>query len=287
MIKSLTGFGSVEVSDKSNQLTVLIRSVNSRYLDIKIRGIDLEPKFDVEIRKAIQDTLIRGSVNVQIIYKNGSKASNNPKFDKDRFEFVDNLIGTIQKDYGKHLDLANLISINDLILDGDAEELDKSILMRGIKEALRQLDEMRIQEGKSISKDMTNRIKIINDHFKEITKLAGAHSKDLVNNYRERISTLLGDIKVDDDRVAMEVAMLVDKQDVTEEIVRGQSHCDQFTKFISSKEPIGKKMNFLLQELSREANTIGSKSPTSEISNVVVEVKNEIEKLREQVQNIL
>lgn len=287
MIKSLTGFGSVEVSDKSNQLTVLIRSVNSRYLDIKIRGIELEPQFDVEIRKAIQDTLIRGSVNVQILYKNGSKTSNSPKFDKDRFKFIDNLISTIQKDYGKHLDLANLISINDLILDGDAEELDKSILMRGIKEALRQLDEMRAQEGKSIAEDMTNRIKIINDHFKDINKLADVHSKDLVTNYRERISTMLGDIKVDDDRVAMEVAMLVDKQDVTEEIVRGQSHCDQFTNFISSTEPIGKKMNFLLQELSREANTIGSKSPTSEISNIVVEVKNEIEKLREQVQNIL
>jgi len=286
MIKSLTGFGSVEISDKSNQLTVLIRSVNSRYLDVKLRGIDIEPQFEVELRKTIQDTLIRGSVSVQILYKNGSKNSS-PKFDKERFEFVDQLISTIQKDYGKHLDLAKLISINDLIMDSDVHELDKSILMRGIKEALRQLDEMRTKEGQTISKDMQARIKIINDHFVGINKLASNYSKDLVKNYRERINTLLGDIKVDNERVAMEVAMLVDRQDVTEEIVRGQSHCDQFATFLKSTEPIGKKMNFLLQELSREANTIGSKSPTSEISNIVVDVKNEIEKLREQVQNIL
>ena len=286
MIKSLTGFGSVEISDKSSQLTVLIRSVNSRYLDIKLRGIDLEPKFEVELRKIIQDTLIRGSIIVQILFKNGSK-NYNPKFDKERFEFINDLINTIQKDYGKHLNLANLISINDLIMDTDVDELDKSILMRGIKEALRQLDEMRTKEGQTISEDLRDRIKIINDHFVEISKLARKYSKDLVKNFRERINTLLGDIKVDDDRVAMEVAMLVDKQDVTEEIVRGQSHCDQFKTFLASDDPIGKKMNFLLQELSREANTIGSKSPTSEISNIVVEVKNEIEKLREQVQNIL
>ena len=287
MIKSLTGFGSVEVSDKSNQLTVLIRSVNSRFLDIKIRGIDLEPQFELEIRKAIQNRLIRGSVSVQILFKNGTKNSGNLKFDKDRFEFVENLISTIQKDYGKHLELAKLISINDLLLDGNTDELDTSILMRGMQEALNQLDDMRIKEGQLISEDLSNRIKIINDHLKNIQKLAEDHSKNLINDYRERIKSLLGDINVDDERIAMEVAVLVDKQDVTEEIVRGKSHCEQFNSFLKSSDPIGKNMNFLLQELSREANTIGSKSPTSTISNIVVEIKSEIEKLREQVQNIL
>jgi len=287
MIKSLTGFGSVEVSDKSTQITVLIKSVNSRFLDIKFRGIDIDPQLEMDVRKEIQVLLVRGSVNVQIFYKNGMKAKDQIKFDRERYEQIDNMIGSIQKEFGKRLDIGDLVNINDLVVNKDSSDLDKSIILRGVKEALKQLDKMRQDEGKATSDDIIKRIDNIHNSLKDIESKFEEFVKQLNNNYRDRIKSLLDDIKVDDDRLAQEIAITVDKYDFTEEVVRGISHCEQFLQYLKVNEPVGKKLNFLLQELTREVNTVGSKSPTSDISNVVVELKSEIERIREQVQNIL
>ena len=287
MIKSLTGFGSVEVSDKSTQLTVLVRSVNSRFLDIKFRGIDIEPQLELEIRKEIQKSLIRGNVSIQIFYKNGTKAKDSIKFDRERYELIEEIIGTIQKDYGKHFNINDLVNINDLIMGKDSTDLDKSIVLRGVKESLKQLDKMRQNEGSAINTDMTNRIDSITKSLRNLEGKSGDYVKLLNEKYKERIKSLLDDIGVDKDRLAQEIAITVDKYDFTEEIVRSISHCEQFSQFLKENEPVGKKLNFILQELTREVNTIGSKSPTSEISSVVVDLKSEIERIREQVQNIL
>lgn len=287
MIKSLTGFGSVEVSDKSIQLTVLVRSVNSRFLDIKFRGIDIEPQLELEIRKEIQKILIRGNVSIQIFYKHGTKAKDSIKFDRERYELIEEMIGIIQKDYGKHFNINDLVNINDLIIGKESTDLDKSIVLRGVKESLKQLDKMRKDEGSAINTDMTNRIKSITKSLKNLEGKSGDFVELLNEKYKERIKSLLDEIGVDEDRLAQEIAITVDKYDFTEEIVRSISHCEQFSQFLKENEPVGKKLNFILQELTREVNTIGSKSPTSKISSVVVDLKSEIERIREQVQNIL
>jgi uncharacterized protein (TIGR00255 family) len=287
MIKSLTGFGSVEVSDKSIQLTVLIKSINSRFLDTKFRGIDIDPQLEMDIRKEIQNTLVRGSVTVQIFYKNGMKIKDPIKFDRERYKQIDKMISTIQKEFGKRLDIGDLVNINDLVVGKDSSDLDKTIILRGIKEALKQLDKMRQIEGKAINDDITKRINNIQTSLNNIENKSSEYVKKLNENYRENIKSLIDDIKVDNDRLAQEIAITVDKYDFTEEVVRGISHCGQFLQYLRVKEPVGKRLNFLLQELTREVNTIGSKSPMSDISNVVVELKSEIERIREQIQNIL
>jgi len=287
MIKSLTGFGSVELNDESNQINITIRTVNSRFLDVKLRGIDLNPKLEAGIRKEVQKLLLRGNVQIQIYNKNGKKGSSAIKFNRERYEQIENLIHTIQKDYGRRLELSDLITFNDLIDGTEYIEITDTVLLKGVSDAIKQVNEMRKEEGTSIGVDIKNRINFILKSLQKLKKLSGKYIQEQNSKYIDKIKSLLGDIKVDEDRLAQEIAINVDRFDFTEEIVRAASHCDQFNTLLKIDEPIGKKLNFILQELSREVNTVGSKSPSSEVSQVVVELKSEIEKIREQIQNIL
>ncbi len=287
MIKSLTGFGSVELNGEAYQINIIIRTVNSRFLDIKYRGIDLNPKLEMEIRKEIQKSLVRGNVQIQIYNRNGTKNNNEIVLNHQRYKQIENLIRTIQKEYGRRLELSDLISLNDLTVGFESIEVTDSILFKGVHDALKQVDSMRKEEGMAIGTDIKNRIDLILKTLKKIEKLSGDFVHEQNFKYREKIKSLLNDIKVNEDRLAQEIAINVDRFDFTEEIVRSISHCEQLTSFLKVNEPVGKKLNFILQELSREVNTIGSKSPSSDVSRVVVELKSEIEKIREQVQNIL
>ena len=287
MIKSLTGFGSVELNDDSYQLNIIIRTVNSRFLDIKFRGIDLNPKLEMEVRKEIQKSLLRGNIQIQIYNRNGTKNNNGIKFNRERYEQIERLIHTIKKEYGRRLKLSDLISINDLTVGSESIEITDSILLKGISNAVKQVDNMREEEGAAIGTDIKNRIGLILKSLQKIEKLSEDFVQEQNIKYREKIKLLLNDLKVDEDRLAQEIAINVDRYDFTEEIVRSISHCEQLTSFLKINEPVGKKLNFVLQELSREVNTIGSKSPSSRVSQMIVELKSEIEKIREQVQNIL
>ena len=286
MIKSLTGFGNVDINDESKQLNIILRSVNSRFLHIKLRGIDLNPKLELEIRKAIQTSLQRGSVQVQIYVKNGSK-NGAIKFDKTRYEQIENILDDIHKVYGRHIDMSKLISISDLVVGAETHELSKSTILNGVKKAITQVDKMRIDEGKTISVDIKKRIDIIQKSLKTLEKQSEKFVEQQQKKYKDKINSMLVDIKIDENRLAQEIAINVDRYDFTEEIVRSLSHCEQLVKYLDVDEPVGKKLNFILQEISREINTVGSKSPSSDVSQSVVELKSEIEKIREQVQNIL
>jgi uncharacterized protein (TIGR00255 family) len=287
MIKSLTGFGSVELNNESYQISIIIRTINSRFLDIKFRGIDLNPKLEMEIRKEIQKSLLRGNVQIQIYNKNTTKNNNQIKFNRVRYEQIESLIHTIQNEYGRRLELSDLISLNDLTVGSESIEITDSILLKGISNAVKQVDSMRKEEGAAISVDIKNRINFILKSLQKLEQLSEKFVREQNDKYREKIKLLLNDIKVDEDRLAQEIAINVDRYDFTEEIVRSISHCEQLSSFLKIDEPVGKKLNFVLQELSREVNTIGSKSPSSGVSQAVVELKSEIEKIREQVQNIL
>ncbi len=287
MIKSLTGFGNVEINEESNQINITIRTVNSRFLDVKFRGIDLNPKLEAGIRKEVQKLLLRGNVQIQIYNKNGKKDSSAIKFNREKYEQIENMIHIIQKDYGRRLELSNLISFNDLIDGPEYIEITDTTLLKGVSDAIKQVNEMRQEEGASIGVDIKNRINFILKSLRKLEKLSGKYIQEQNSKYIDKIKSLLDDIKVDEDRLAQEIAINVDRFDFTEEIVRSISHCDQFNTLLKIDEPIGKKLNFILQELSREINTIGSKSPSTDVSQVVVELKSEIEKIREQIQNIL
>ena len=211
----------------------------------------------------------------------------NISFNIHSFESIENILYEIQKEYGLSLDMSSLISFEDLFLKGDNNELKEKTIMDALNIALDQVQTMRDKEGQAIHNDTLARLVSLTDQLNSI----GTLSKDLVTDQKEklqkRVSKHMDNAAIDEQRFAQEVAMLADRTDISEELVRIRSHIDQFKALLELEEPTGKRLSFLLQELSREINTVGSKSGTGAIINIVVDFKNQLEKIREQVQNVL
>jgi len=193
MIKSLTGFGNVEINEESNQINITIRTVNSRFLDVKFRGIDLNPKLEAGIRKEVQKLLLRGNVQIQIYNKNGKKGSSAIKFNREKYEQIENMIHIIQKDYGRRLDLSNLISFNGLIDGTEYIEITDTTLLKGVSDAIKQVNEMRQEEGASIGVDIKNRINFILKSLWKLEKLSGKYIQEQNSKYIDKIKSLLDD----------------------------------------------------------------------------------------------
>jgi uncharacterized protein (TIGR00255 family) len=285
MIKSMTGYGRVNLESNGGQIIITIRSVNSRYLDLKIRGVELEPDLEFKIREAVRKKSSRGSIIVSIKSRVQDR-KNVLEFDKEKFEEIEAILLTIQREYGRHLDLGDLLSAGDLFRTKDNGFLEEMSIITGVGEALEQLNKMRTAEGLAIFNDLDTRIKAILNSLGDLNQQAEKSLQDRKSKYQERINDLAGSIEINQDRIIQEIAILAEKYDFTEEAVRCESHCQQFNEMLDQDEPVGKRLNFLLQEMVREVNTIGSKSNDGSISKIVVELKSEIEKCREQVQNI-
>jgi len=286
MLTSMTGFGRGAVDKGDQAVQVIVRTYNARFLETKIRGIALIPEIEAAVREKINKSLIRGTVHVSI-EKNQVSNKDNLSFNRQRFEAVENILYEIQKEYGRSLDMSSLISFEDLFLKGDNNELKEKTIMDALNIALDQVQTMRDKEGQAIHNDTLARLVSLTDQLNSI----GTLSKDLVTDQKEklqkRVSKLMDNAAIDEQRFAQEVAMLADRTDISEELVRIRSHIDQFKALLELEEPTGKRLSFLLQELSREINTVGSKSGTGAIINIVVDFKNQLEKIREQVQNVL
>ena len=282
----MTGYGQGFLIQGENRLNIEIKSVNSRFLEIKFRGIRLDFAIENKIKKIIEQRLIRGNVLIYFEF-DGKNQSKKISFNKNRFELIKNVLKNIHVNYGHRISLGNIISANDL-LDIEEESLpDPDLIYQLVEDALEELNEMRIMEGKIISKDILKRVKLIKKILKDLeskTKLfKKLKHKELENN----IKKLLSDENLDENRLIQEVGYLSEKMDVTEEIIRAKSHFEQLLIYLGSSNPVGKKVNFLLQEIGREINTIGSKSHQSDVTIDVVDIKAELEKIREQIQNIL
>ena len=286
MLTSMTGFGRGAVDKGDQAVQVIVRTYNARFLETKIRGIALIPEIEAAVREKINKSLIRGTVHVSI-EKNQVSNKDNLSFNRQRFEAVENILYEIQKEYGRSLDMSSLISFEDLFLNGDNNELKEKTIMDALNIALDQVQTMRDKEGQAIHNDTLARLVSLTDQLNSI----GTLSKELVTDQKEklqkRVSKLMDNAAIDEQRFAQEVAMLADRTDISEELVRIRSHIDQFKALLELEEPTGKRLSFLLQELSREINTVGSKSGTGAIINIVVDFKNQLEKIREQVQNVL
>ncbi|MAO86566.1 MAG: YicC family protein [Candidatus Marinimicrobia bacterium] len=286
MLTSMTGFGRGAVDKGDQAVQVIVRTYNARFLETKIRGIALIPEIEAAVREKINKSLIRGTVHVSI-EKNQVSNKDNLSFNRQRFEAVENILYEIQKEYGRSLDMSSLISFEDLFLKGDNNELKEKTIMDALNIALDQVQTMRDKEGQAIHNDTLARLVSLTDQLNSI----GTLSKELVTDQKEklqkRVSKLMDNVAIDEQRFAQEVTMLADRADISEELVRIRSHIDQFKALLELEEPTGKRLSFLLQELSREINTVGSKSGTGAIINIVVDFKNQLEKIREQVQNVL
>ena len=287
MISSMTGFGRAVTDTDAGQLSASIRSVNSRYLDVKIRGLNLEPEVEKSIRDLMTKSLIRGTVQITFELGNNSASNKNLTFNKDRFEALDNILKTIAKNYGRELNMGDLMHASDLIADGKNEMLDPDKIINVTKEALIQVLDMRQAEGGQIQEDLLRRLKVLKTGLRELEKMNVSFADERKEKLESRLQKLLGNHELDETRLAQEVALLAERADVTEETVRLKSHYDQMDNILTAEGAVGKRFIFLLQEITREVNTVGSKNGSIDVVNQVIAMKDELEKMREQAQNIL
>jgi uncharacterized protein (TIGR00255 family) len=292
MIKSMTAFGRAEKTVEGRTFIVEIRSLNSRYGEVIVR---MPPQFlplEGQIKKLVTTKISRGRVEVMIKVKNGSQAVSDIRVNlplaKAYYGALCELNETLQIE--EKVGLQTLISMQGIIMVTESEEdLEKtwSLLSSCILEALESIEAMRISEGMAIYQDFRKRLQSVEEDLSRIKGFATSILSQYHNRLKERIATLTqGAVEIDPNRLAQEAAFLADKSDITEEIVRAESHLKQFRSMIESEDATGRALDFLLQELNREVNTIGSKGGDAQLSQIVVGLRSELEKLREQVQNI-
>ncbi|WAM32595.1 YicC/YloC family endoribonuclease [Caldicellulosiruptor naganoensis] len=292
MIKSMTGYGGSKQIINLREYSVDIRSVNHRYLEINLKVPKEFVKFESEIKNLISKYISRGKVDVYVSFKS---------FSEKDYRIIPNLgllkqyleaINVVRENFAEVQDdfsLSTFIKLPDALVI-ENQELDSDIikneLLSCIEDAVKSLDNMRKTEGENLKKDILQRI----EKIKEIIQTIEQYSASLVENYREKLYKRISeyfDIKnIDENRLMLEITLFADKSDITEELVRLKSHINQFVGCIEEGGVVGKKLDFIVQEMNREANTIGAKSIIYEISSCVVSLKDELEKIREQVQNI-
>ena len=296
MIKSMTGFGRGEYSDEISKVTVEIRSVNHRYLDIYVKMPRRYSFAEDTIKSAIKERVHRGKVEVSVSVDNIGKSDSDVRLDKDLAARYYNVMSELRDsfDFGEEarVSLSLLSKMPDVIVTTPAAEDEEAMKERLLGAAAKALDDfcsMREAEGEKLAADLSARADIIQAIRDRIEKRAPEIEKEYAAKFKARVEEILGGVyEVPEERIALEAAIFADKANITEELVRLGSHISQLRGFLKSdgKEAIGKKIDFLIQEMNREANTIGSKSNDKEITSNMLELKAEIEKVREQVQNI-
>lgn len=288
----MTGFGRSEYCDGKRNIIVEIKSVNHRYNDISIRMPKKYSFTEEKIKAAIKKVVKRGKVDVSIIIENLSDSDSSVELNTDLARQYYNSLNVLKNEFqlDQEISVSLLASMPDVLKlkpdINDEDEILKNILVP-VEDASNKLNTMRGMEGKKLAEDINSRSQKISDHVKEIEKRAPNVVVEYKEKLQERIGELLGEHAVlDEERLALETAVFADKCSIAEELVRLDSHIHQLEKNVQNNEPSGRKLDFLVQEMNREINTIGSKANDLEITNFVVDIKSEIEKIREQIQNI-
>lgn len=287
----MTGFGRSEVTVHDRKFSVELKSVNHRYLDVNIRMPKALNFFDSAIRQELKKYISRGKVDVFITYENLGETTSTVKYNHDIAAEYLKFLNQMGEEFGLENDvrISTLSKYPEVLVmeegDVDEDELWKD-LQGALDKACEVFVETRVKEGENLKKDLTDKL----DHMMTLVDFIDKRSPQIIEEYRARIDArvreILGDANVDEGRLLTEVTVFADKICVDEEIVRLRSHIATVKKELSEGENIGRKLDFLAQELNREANTILSKSTDLEIANCGIELKTEIEKVREQIQNI-
>ncbi len=286
MPNSMTAFSRIDVNSEFGSLIFELKSVNHRFIEINFKIPELFKKLELQMRDLLKEALVRGKVECSIIINENTVLSET-KIDQAQLENYLDLIQKVKSKVGE----PDKISITDVLnLPGvlnqkpvESSGLEKFCL-EGFKETIKKLKEFREIEGKKLKKDITEKIKFIEVHLesleKELPRLLDLNRKRL----EKRISDLA--VQIDRDRLDQEMVLLANRSDIDEEIVRLRSHSSEVIRLLDTDNAIGRKLDFLMQEMNREANTIGSKSLSEFTSKVAIELKVLIEQIREQVQNI-
>ncbi|MEE0738438.1 MAG: YicC/YloC family endoribonuclease [Lachnospiraceae bacterium] len=292
MIKSMTGFGRCEVQDESRKFTVEMKSVNHRYLDANIRMPKKLNFFETAIRSLLKQSVQRGKVDIFITYEDLSEQQVSLKYNEVLAAEYLSYFEKMQEKFSLENDIrVSTLSRYPEVLTMEEQAVDEEKLWKGLKKALdgaiRQFVETRTSEGEHLREDLIEKL----DNMLKLVGCIEERSPQIIAEYRDKLETkvkeLLADTQIEDSRIAAEVVIFADKICTDEEVVRLKSHIVHMKEtLVSDDSGIGRKLDFIAQEMNREANTILSKANDLEISNIGIELKTEIEKVREQIQNI-
>jgi len=291
MLKSMTGYGRAEGETTLGKVAVESRSVNHRYCDINIKLPKRLTLFENRIKEIIRSQVSRGRIDVSFRLDNLGEEKVQLSVDLDLAEQYYRAL----HDLKERLRLKDEITLNllseakDVITakeeSGDIEPYWQEVVPV-LKQSLKSMDDMKRLEGESLARDLQQRLAHVTEQLQMIKQQFPFRLKAFFARLQERVRSLLDGMESDPSRFQQEIALLAERTDITEEIVRGESHLAQFKTLLEGREPVGRKMDFLLQEIHREVNTVSAKANDAEISQRVVEIKSELEKIREQVQNV-
>ena len=291
MIKSMTGYGKANISKNERNYQVEIKSVNHRYLDISVKIPRPISYLEEDIKNCISNQIKRGKVDDFINFENNSSEGKKIKINTEIAKaYIDELRKLAEQErLSSNIEVTEITKYPDVLSVQNVED-DETIrdeLLKTVKNAGFNLVTMREIEGKRISEDLLSRINKVQEKVTEISSLSTGLIEEYVVKLEGRIKDLIKDKEIDESRLAQEVVIYADKCSIEEEVTRLNSHIFQFEKQIKeSQETVGKKLDFMIQEMNRETNTIGSKANNLEITNGVIDIKTELENIREQVQNI-
>jgi uncharacterized protein (TIGR00255 family) len=287
----MTGYGRAVISEGEVEIVAEVRTVNHRFLDSSVRMPKMYSSYEPMIRKMISESISRGKVELSVSRNGARTAIMGTAVDHGLAQSYYKSLKELRDRFNLAADItvSDMLTLKEIVAPVEnEEELEKELeLVRaGVSGALEALNEMRAAEGAAMWNDMRQRLEDIRNSTFEIAPMVDQVTLAAKERLEKRIQELAGNMELDRERLAQEVAYMAEKSDVTEELIRIRSHLDQFLALGAQGSPIGRKLDFLLQELHREVNTIASKSSSTDIAGIVVSVKAEVEKIREQTQNI-
>ena len=288
MIYSMTGFGKCQLNLPHANFNIEVKSLNSKQLDTNIKISSVYREKEIELKNLLSTKLKRGKIELSV-WKESSEIQNSHKLNIPLIKDYHQQILNLKKDLGFESDIFPVLLKMPNILQKDEVKLDNNEwleIFKGINTAVNELIQFRLAEGNKLEKDIILRINLIIDFLEEISPYAKAR----IERVKENLLNKINDLKInniDENRLEQELIYYLEKQDITEEQVRLKAHLDYFLQTIRSEAPNGKKLGFISQEIGREINTIGSKSSDAEMQKIVVQMKDELEKIKEQLLNVL
>lgn len=291
MIKSMTGYGRCEHIDENRKIVIDIRSVNHRYCDISVKVPRAYGYLEDKIKEYVSGEISRGKVEIFVYIENYTNEDKVVTIDRVLSENYYRILQELKETYHlkNEIGLSDLARFSDIFVTRQQEEdKDKvwSLVFPCLKKAVEDFVSMRLREGERLRENLILRAAAIQNLIADIERRTPQIVAEYSQKLRDRMTELLGDFKIDDARLLTEVGIMADRVCIDEELVRLKSHFNELEKILALSEPVGRKLDFLVQEINRETNTIGSKANDFGIAKNVVEIKSEIEKLREQIQNI-
>jgi uncharacterized protein (TIGR00255 family) len=291
MIRSMTGYGKADCLLPDKKVTIEVRSLNSKQLDTSTRLPALYREKELEIRQIIAELLERGKIECGVYYERTEDAPSgiiNEPVVKNYYQQLYRISGELGLESSLEL-LSAVMRLPDTILTEKTEMEDEEwdMVKGGLKQALGQVNGFRHQEGEALDRDLRERVRAISEILSRVERHEGERLERIRERIGNNLSGLLQNGEVDENRLEQELIYYLEKLDISEEKVRLSNHCDYFLETLDSGGPVGKKLGFISQEMGREINTLGSKASHSEIQRLVVEMKDELERIKEQVMNVL